>query len=80
MPSIVLHIMSEDPIVGDIDAFPNPSDTTILIKNPRRRDGKDVSYLDGNVTSVIFPIHRVSFIEIITSEGEEDIISHVREK
>jgi len=25
-------------------------------------------------------MHRVSFIEILTTEGEEDIISHVREK
>jgi hypothetical protein len=80
MPAIVLHLSNEDPIVGDIEAFPNPSDTTILIKNPRRRDGKDVTYLDGNITSVIFPMHRVSYIEILTSEGEEDIISHVREK
>jgi hypothetical protein len=80
MPSIVLHISNEDPIVGDVDTFPNPADTSILIKNPRRRDGKDVPYLDGNITSVIFPMHRVSFIEIITTEGEEDIISHVRER
>ena len=80
MPSIVLHISNEDPIVGDVEAFPNPSDTLVLIRNPRRRDGKDVPYLDGNITSVIFPMHRVSFIEIVATEGEEEIISHVREK
>ena len=80
MPSIVLHISNEDPVVRDVDAFPNPSDTSILVKNPRRRDGKDIPYLDGNITSVIYPMHRVSFIEILTTEGEEDIISHVREK
>ena len=80
MPSIVLHISNEDPVVGEVDAFQNPSDTTILVKNPRRRDGKDIPYLDGNITSVIYPMHRVSFIEILTTEGEEDIISHVREK
>ena len=80
MPSIVLHMMNEDPILGEVDTVPATGDTTILIRNPRRRDGKDISYLDGNVTSVIFPMHRVSFIEIIASEGEEEIITHVREK
>jgi len=80
MPSIVLHLMNEDPILGEVEAVPNPGDTTLLVRNPRRRDGKDVPYLDGNITSVIFPMHKVSFIEIVATEGEEEIISHVREK
>jgi hypothetical protein len=80
MPSIVLHLSNEDPIVGEIDAFPSASDTTIMVKNPRRRDGKDIAYLDASITSVIFPMHRVSFIEVVASEGEEEIITHVREK
>ena len=80
MPSIILHLMNDDPVIGEVEAVPNAGDTSILLKNPRRRDGKDVNYLDGNITSVIFPMHRVSFIEIIASEGEEEIISHVREK
>ena len=80
MPSIILHLMNEDPIVGEVEAVPITGDTSILVRNPRRRDGKDVPYLDGNITSVIFPMHRVSFIEVVATEGEEEIISHVREK
>jgi len=80
MPSIILHLSNEDPVLGEVDVVPTSGDTCVLVKNPRRRDGKDVNYLDGNVTSVIFPLHRVSYIEIIASEGEEEIITHVREK
>ena len=80
MPTIVLHLSNEDPILGEVDAFPSSGDTTIMVKNPRRRDGKDVSYLDGSITNVIFPMHRVSFIEVVATEGEEEIITHVREK
>ena len=80
MPSIIVHILNEDPILGEVDALPAPTDNTIAIKNPRRRDGKDVIYLDANVTNVIFPIHRISFIEVMPAGEEEEIITFVREK
>jgi hypothetical protein len=80
MPSLVVHLMNEDPVVGEVDALPTPSDYTILLRNPRRRDGKDLSYLDTNVTNVIFPIHRISFIEVVTLGEEEEIITQVRER
>ena len=80
MVRIILHLINDDPILGDVDQLPASMDTSILIRHPSRRDGKDVPYLDGNITSVIFPIHRVSFIEIVVVEGEEEIISHFREK
>ena len=51
----------------------------IQLKNPRRSDGKDLHYLEANITVVMWPIHRVNFIEIIPSGEEDDIISFVRE-
>jgi hypothetical protein len=80
MPSILVHILNEDPILGEVDALPAPSDNTITLKNPRRRDGKDIIYLDVSVTNVIFPIHRISFIEVLPAGEEEEIITFVREK
>jgi predicted transcriptional regulator len=49
------------------------------LKNPRRKDGKDISYLEQNVTQVIWPLHKITFIEIIPGAEEEQIISFVRE-
>ena len=78
MPTIVLHMLNEEPVLGEVDELPQKTDTLMLVRSPRRRDGKDLPYLEGNVTSVIWPTNRISFIEILPG-SEEDIISFVRE-
>jgi hypothetical protein len=77
--TIVIHIMNEDPIVGEVEELPAPQDTIITIHNPRRRDGKDLHYLQSDVVTIIWPIGQISFIELLPSGIEEDIIGHVRE-
>ncbi|GAP14611.1 hypothetical protein LARV_02384 [Longilinea arvoryzae] len=79
MPTILIHVMNEDPVMGEIDELPNPTDQLMMIKNPRHRDGKDLHYLEANVTTVIWPLTRVLFIEVMPSGDEEDIITFVRE-
>lgn len=79
MPSILIHVLNEDPILGEVDALPGLSDQMIVIKNPRRRDGKDLHYLEANVSTMIWPLYRINFIEIMPTGEEEDIISSVRE-
>jgi hypothetical protein len=77
--SIVLHISNEEPIVGEIDELPGPSDKILVVNNPRRMDGKDLHYLAEDVTTVIWPLDRCNFIEILPTKGEEEIIGFVRE-
>jgi len=79
MPTVLIHIANEDPVLGEIEQLPGPSDQSILVKNPRRRDGKDLPFLQANVTDVIWPIIRISFIELIPGNDEEQIIGFVRE-
>jgi hypothetical protein len=79
MPTVLVHINNEDPVMGEIEQLPGGSDYLITVKNPRRRDGKDLTYLEASVTQVIWPITRINFIEIIPSGDEEEIISFVRE-
>lgn len=79
MPTVILHMMNEDPVLGEIDKIPESGDTLLLVKNPRQRDGKDLRYLDVNVNQVIWPLSRINFLEILPSEDEEEIITHVRE-
>jgi hypothetical protein len=77
--SVILHIAGEPSIVGEVEELPKPTDTIITVSNPRLRDGKDVHYLEHNVVKVIWPIEKLSLIEILESEEEENLIGFVRE-
>ena len=77
--SIILHIAGELPIIGEVDELPKPSDTLVVVSNPRLRDGKDIHYLEHNVVKVIWPIEKLTLIEVLESEEEEHLIGFVRE-
>lgn len=77
--TVLLHLTGEDAVVGEIDQLPSPSDASITVNNPRRRDGKDLPYVQSNVVTVIFPLHRINFIEIMPTAEEEKLIGFVRE-
>jgi hypothetical protein len=79
MPMILLHLVGEDPVLGEIEELPAPTATSILLKSPRKRDGKDLHYIDANVTTVIWPMSRVNFIEVLPTGEEEEVIGFVRE-
>lgn len=76
---VILHIANEEPIVAEMETLPSTNDTVIHAMNPRQRDGKDLRYLAANVTEVIWPISRLTFLEIIPSDNEEKVVSFVRE-
>ena len=77
--TLILHILNADPVVGEVDELPNPSDTMIVLNNPRLRDGKDVPYLAENVVTVLWPVDKLNFIEVTAGKEEEEIIGFVRE-
>jgi hypothetical protein len=78
--SVILHISGEEPIIGEIEDMPIPSDNILIVKNPRKRDGKDLSYIAAEeISSVVWPWDKINFLEILPSEEEEEIIGFVRE-
>jgi hypothetical protein len=76
---IILHIAGETAIAGEIDELPKPTDTIIVVSNPRTRDGKDLHYIEANVSKVIWPISKLTLIEVLQGDEEEKIIGFVRE-
>jgi hypothetical protein len=72
-------VQGTDPVVGDVEEIPSPADRLIVIKNPRRVDGKDLQYLAENVITVIWPVEKLNFIEVLSTEEDEKIIGFVRE-
>ena len=68
MPTVVVHVVGEDPFVAEIEELPSPTDQSVTFVNPRRRDNKPVHYIEDQTVSVIYPWHRISFIEVRPDE------------
>lgn len=77
--TVIVHINNEDAVVGELEDVPAATDQLIILQNPRRRDGKDVHYLDEEVNMMIVPFHRINFIQIMPSADVEEIIGFIRE-
>ena len=78
---IILHVVGEDPIWAEVEELPKPSDQYVEFTSPRRRDGKPVPYVTQGAKSFMFPWHRLTFIEVMTTEAErEEVIEFFREE
>ena len=69
--TVIVHILNADPVVAEIDEIPDSSATFLVCSNPRARDGKAVNYIEREATRLIFPWHRVSFVETMPSEEDQ---------
>jgi hypothetical protein len=77
---VIVHLLNEDPIVAELERLPEPEDTSITVFDPRREDGKPITYLRDGSTAVIFPMHRVSSLEIFAEErAPEEEVTFYRE-
>lgn len=79
MHSLYIHIEGLESAMCEVEEMPNLTDSIIICRNPRRRDGKDLSYLLPDVTTMILPIRRVVFIEVLSDAEEEDFETFIRE-
>jgi hypothetical protein len=77
--TVILHIPNETSVAGEVDELPKPTDNIIVVMNPRQKDGKDLHYIDHGAVKVIWPLARVSFIEVLGDSEDEKIIGFVRE-
>lgn len=68
--TVIIHIVGEDPVLGEMENEPQPSDNFIQVSNLRKRDGKDVHYLSPGVQTVAFPWSRITFLEFMVDEDE----------
>jgi hypothetical protein len=78
---VILHLSDEDPIVAELERLPEPGDNYIRVVDPRHEDGKTVHYLKEGSSAVLFPLHRITSIELL-AEGaaREEQITFFREE
>lgn len=70
MYTLLLHISNSEPIKVDVDEMPSLQDVIIIGKNPRERSDKELNIYDEGVTTVIYPIHRINFIQVLPRADE----------
>ena len=70
--TVIVHVAGEEAVVGELLDLPGATDTSILITKVRRRDGKAVHYLAAGVDTVIWPMNRVTFLEILPVREARD--------
>jgi hypothetical protein len=81
MRSVIAHITQEDPFLAEMVELPKSTDTCAEFFNPRLRDGKPLRYASPGMSSMIFPMHRVMFIEVMASEEERaQVVEFFRER
>jgi hypothetical protein len=77
--TVLIHLTNADPVVAELDRLPDAQDQIIVVNNPRQRDGKDLHYILPEVQTVIFPWSRITFIEVMPVEEEEEVVGFIRE-
>lgn len=76
---VIIHLHNEDPIVAELDELPDPTHQSVVLTNPRRRDGRPLHYVTEGASAFIFPWTRISFIEIMDREEAREVVEFFRE-
>ncbi len=68
--TLLIHVIGEEPMLGDAEELPDPKDQFLHFTNPRKRDGKPISYVSRGATDFYLPWHRISIVEVLKGEEE----------
>lgn len=77
--TVLLHIMNEDSVVGEIDELPDPAEQFLTLRSPRLRDGREVTYLLAETNTVLYPWNRIHCVEIMPTEDDEQVVTFIRD-
>jgi hypothetical protein len=62
--NVVIHLMSEQPLIADLFEMPSTADVTLRLTNLRTLDGKRPVFVDRSESVFFFPYLHVRFIEL----------------
>ncbi len=77
--TVLIHVLNEEAVVGEIDELPTPTDQVLIVNHVRHRDGRQLSYVLPETDTVIYPWIRIHCLEIMPGEEKEEIVSFIRE-
>jgi len=71
MHRVVAHVLNDDPFVAEVDKPPDPQHQSVLLRNPRRLDGERLTTTASRVTTVLYPCHRITYIELLNEVSDQ---------
>jgi hypothetical protein len=77
--TVLIHVLNEEAVVGEIERIPDPTDQVLIVSNIRYRDGRNVSYVLPETDTVVYPWTRIHCVEIMPGEEKEEVVSFIRE-
>jgi hypothetical protein len=77
---VIVHLNNEEPFAADMEELPPPGATYVILTNPRTREGKHVQWVTAGAFRFMYPLGRISFIEIMMSAQDKDIEPFYRDR
>lgn len=71
MITLLVHISNEESIKLDVEELPRSTDTAVIGRNPRDKTEKEPRWLEEGVSTIIIPLWRITFVEVLPSAAEE---------
>jgi hypothetical protein len=65
----VIHPLSDQPLVVDIEVMPTATDNALVCFNVRTIDGKRPKFIDRKNSTFIFPLASIRFVEVYSGEA-----------
>ena len=65
MIPVIVHIVGEDAIRGELDGAPDPSHQFLFLRNVMKKDGKPLPYLTEGAEVFLYAWHRITFVEVM---------------
>ncbi len=70
MYNVIAHPTGEEPIIGEIDELPVANAVFLVIKNPRKRNGDYLDWLDVETTTLLLSFARLTCVEFSARTGQ----------
>lgn len=69
--TVIIHLAGEDAVVAEMDQLPEAANQYVVVRNPRRKDGKRIANVEERAKAIIYPLNRVTFIELMSEPDAE---------
>lgn len=71
---VTVHVNNDDPFVADMEELPEASASFVYVTNPRTREGRPVAWNSGSTKGFIFPLWRITYIEVMVTDDDIDAV------